>query len=272
MSNNIHGGIAALATKLADKGRHGDDYLVHMSGEEIAMLERLTGQKMTINPQTGQPEAFSLWRMLAAIGAAIAIPFTGGTSSALIGPAIGMGVESLTTPSKPKAQDPGEVEQQRIAKLQEQAKDTVQVPMIRNVQSPGQIYTPQHPAGVTPEKMQILQQNLGTITPGQGYYAHGGPIGMGGHAPPAGGVAEGLLHGPGAGMDDKIPAATTTGQPVLLSDGEFVVPADVVGHLGDGSTGAGARTLHEMIQRVRRIKTNHVGQPNRINTAQVLPQ
>ncbi len=124
MSNNIHGGIAALATKLADKGRHGDDYLVHMSGEEIAALEQITGQRMTINPETGQPEAFSLWKLLAGIGLGIAAPFTGG---ATLGPAIGMGVSAFADSGNKNKVDATEMEKQRIAKLQDQAKDEIQI-------------------------------------------------------------------------------------------------------------------------------------------------
>jgi hypothetical protein len=271
MSDNIHGGIAALANKLADKGRYGDDHLVHMSGEEIALLERLTGHKMTINPQTGQPEAFSLWKLLAGIGAAIAVPFTGGLSSALIGPALGMGVSAFTDPGKQKMADAKQMEQERIAKLQQQAKDTVQVPMLNTVQSPGPVYTPEHPAGIVPEKMQILQQNLGTITPGPNYYARGGPVQYGtGSAGP--GAFEGLLHGPGAGMDDQIQATTTSGQRLALSNNEYVMPADIVSSLGDGATSSGAQVLDQMIARIRKIKTGRAAQPPKLNLTQVLPQ
>jgi len=50
--------------------------------------------------------------------------------------------------------------------------------------------------------------------------------------------------GPGDGQDDHIPA--------LLSDGEFIIPADVVSALGSGSTDAGSDALYEMIHNVRR--------------------
>jgi hypothetical protein len=63
-----------------------------------------------------------------------------------------------------------------------------------------------------------------------------------------------LVEGPGRGLEDRIPAQAGD-QPVLLSDGEFVVPADVVSMLGDGSTKAGVRMLEAMIERVRKAKT-----------------
>jgi hypothetical protein len=41
-------------------------------------------------------------------------------------------------------------------------------------------------------------------------------------------------------MSDSIPATIEGKQPARLADGEFVVPADVVSHLGNGSSKAGA--------------------------------
>jgi hypothetical protein len=60
-----------------------------------------------------------------------------------------------------------------------------------------------------------------------------------------GGYSDGgrMLKGPGDGMSDSIPASIANKQPARLADGEFVVPADVVSHLGNGSTDAGARKL-----------------------------
>lgn len=81
----------------------------------------------------------------------------------------------------------------------------------------------------------------------------------------------GLLHGPGGGMDDKIPGSVQGRDPVALSGGEFVVPADVVAHLGDGSTEAGAQHLYGMLDRVRQTKTGKVRQPGKINAKRMLP-
>ena len=44
------------------------------------------------------------------------------------------------------------------------------------------------------------------------------------------------VNGVGDGMDDMIPATLEGEQDVVLSDGEFIVPADVVSGLGNGST------------------------------------
>jgi hypothetical protein len=49
--------------------------------------------------------------------------------------------------------------------------------------------------------------------------------------------------GPGDGQSDDIPA--------MLADGEFVIPADVVAALGNGSTKAGSDALYEMMHSIR---------------------
>lgn len=65
----------------------------------------------------------------------------------------------------------------------------------------------------------------------------------------------GFLQGGGDGMSDSIPATINDKQPARLADGEFVVPADVVAHLGNGSSKAGAQRLYEMMARVRKART-----------------
>jgi hypothetical protein len=64
-----------------------------------------------------------------------------------------------------------------------------------------------------------------------------------------------MLKGPGDGMSDSIPAQIGSKQPARLADGEFVVSADVVSGLGNGSTDAGARQLYAMMDRVRKART-----------------
>ena len=94
--------------------------------------------------------------------------------------------------------------------------------------------------------------------------AQGGIMGasnLGGYA--AGGNPR-LLRGPGDGMSDNIPATINNRQPARLADGEFVVPADVVSHLGNGSTEAGAKKLHEMMNKVRKERTGKTAQPKAI--------
>jgi hypothetical protein len=96
--------------------------------------------------------------------------------------------------------------------------------------------------------------------------AQGGIMGadssLGGYA--AGGKSR-LLKGPGDGMSDDIPATIADKQPARLADGEFVIPADVVSHLGNGSTDAGAKQLHGMMDKVRKARTGRKAQGKQIN-------
>ena len=101
--------------------------------------------------------------------------------------------------------------------------------------------------------------------------AAGGIMGanLGGYA--AGGNPR-LLKGPGDGMSDDIPATIANRQPARLADGEFVVPADVVSHLGNGSTEAGAKKLHHMMDSVRKARTGNSKQGRQINPNKYLPK
>jgi hypothetical protein len=60
-----------------------------------------------------------------------------------------------------------------------------------------------------------------------------------------GGYSDGgrMLKGPGDGMSDDIPATIANKQPARLANEEFVIPADVVSHLGNGSSEAGAKAV-----------------------------
>ena len=73
------------------------------------------------------------------------------------------------------------------------------------------------------------------------------------------------LGGPTDGMSDQIPATIDNSQPAALSDGEFVIPADVVSHLGNGNSNAGATQLHGMMDKVRQARTGNTDQGQEIN-------
>jgi hypothetical protein len=97
----------------------------------------------------------------------------------------------------------------------------------------------------------IMQANLGS------YAAGGNPR---------------LLRGPGDGMSDNIPATIGGKQPARLADGEFVVPADVVSHLGNGSTAAGAKKLHAMMDKVRMDRTGKKKQAPAVKAKKYIPK
>jgi hypothetical protein len=80
-----------------------------------------------------------------------------------------------------------------------------------------------------------------------------------------------MLKGPGDGMSDSIPASIGSKQPARLADGEFVVPAEVVSHLGNGSTDAGAKQLYSMMNKVRKARTGNPKQGKQIHPGKYLP-
>jgi len=73
------------------------------------------------------------------------------------------------------------------------------------------------------------------------------------------------LSGASDGMADKIPARIDGTQEARLSHGEFVIPADVVGHLGNGNSEAGANRLYAMMDRIRKARTGTAKQGKQIN-------
>lgn len=79
------------------------------------------------------------------------------------------------------------------------------------------------------------------------------------------------LGGSTDGMADQVPAQIDGRQPAALSDGEFVIPADVVSHLGNGNSDAGAKQLHGMMDRVRQERTGTTKQGKQINPASFMP-
>ena len=96
-----------------------------------------------------------------------------------------------------------------------------------------------------------------------------------GYGGPKAGVAQfaegGMLEGPGDGMSDSLAAQIDGSQPAALSQGEFVVPADVVSHLGNGSSDAGSKRLYAMMDEVRQARTGTEKQGKEINPERYMP-
>jgi hypothetical protein len=95
--------------------------------------------------------------------------------------------------------------------------------------------------------------------------AEGGLMGM------AKGGSTNYLRGNTDGMADKLDASIEGVQPAKLSHGEFVVPADVVAHLGNGNSEAGADVLYKMLDRVRHARTGNKKQGKKINPNKFMP-
>jgi hypothetical protein len=117
-------------------------------------------------------------------------------------------------------------------------------------------YRPYEPTPPDPYRPQYPQYAQGGLADLGGYsdYAHGGR----------------MLKGPGDGMSDDIPATIADKQPARLANEEFVIPADVVSHLGNGSSEAGAKALYKMMDRVRRARTGNKKQGKQINPEKYL--
>ena len=79
------------------------------------------------------------------------------------------------------------------------------------------------------------------------------------------------LQGETDGMADRIPAQIGEDQPAALSHGEFVIPADVVSHLGNGNSDAGAQKLYSMMDKIREARTGNKEQGKKINPDKFMP-
>jgi hypothetical protein len=129
---------------------------------------------------------------------------------------------------------------------------------------------PQSSQPITMDYIQSLASQHGIQLP----TANAAKGGVMGQQYDLGGYSDGgrLLKGPGDGMSDNIPASIANKQPARLADGEFVVPADVVSHLGNGSTDAGAKHLYKMMDNVRKARTGRKAQGKQIKADKYLPK
>jgi hypothetical protein len=110
-----------------------------------------------------------------------------------------------------------------------------------------------------------------TIGPQQQSFGGLGSNPQGGMGFASGGMLPRFLSGGGDGMSDSIRANIEGTQEARLADGEFVIPADVVSHLGNGSSKAGARQLYSMMDRVRKARTGNPKQGREIKPTKLMP-
>ena len=151
--------------------------------------------------------------------------------------------------------------------------------LAENFSTAGDGYAPTIPGGTGSADFSMEQpggqMGMG-IGDGLSGHAHGGPIhheGLGSLGYDTYAAGGKLLRGHGDGMSDSIPAIITGNKPqrAALADGEFVIPADVVSHLGNGSTEAGSRKLYSMMNKVRRARTGNPKQGKQINPDKFVP-
>jgi len=126
-------------------------------------------------------------------------------------------------------------------------------------------------AGTIPTKFNpVVPVANGTTAPAEGLAAVITPeqfAEQGGIKMAQGGIADAgrYLQGKTDGMADEIATSIDGEQPAALSHGEFVIPADVVSHLGNGNSEAGADKLYEMMARIRKARTGTEKQGKEIN-------
>jgi hypothetical protein len=113
----------------------------------------------------------------------------------------------------------------------------------------------------------LAQQTLGGV--GYGMARGGSVLAHGGATGPAN--APRTINGAGDGMSDSVPATIEGVQEARLADGEFVIPADVVADLGNGSSNAGSKKLYAMMDRVRKARHGTTKQPPEINMGRLMP-
>ena len=128
--------------------------------------------------------------------------------------------------------------------------------------------------GLTPEAYQQIYGRGNAIDKMQKALKEGEMVNMAdGGISSLGSYSDGgrMLKGPGDGMSDSIPGVIANKQPARLADGEFVVPADVVSHLGNGSTDAGAKQLYSMMDKVRKARTGKKKQAPAVKANRYMP-
>ena len=86
-----------------------------------------------------------------------------------------------------------------------------------------------------------------------------------------GAQTEGMIEGQGDGMSDEVMGMIGDQQQVATSPGEYIVPADVVSGIGNGSSDSGAQQLDGMINSVRQERTGTVEQPEAIIPEEMMP-
>ena len=94
--------LELAAQHLASRGRKGDTMLVHMAPQEVSGLQALAkahGGTLTVNPDTGLPEANFLKRMLPMLIGAALTPLTGGLINPMTAGLLVGGVETARTGS-----------------------------------------------------------------------------------------------------------------------------------------------------------------------------
>ena len=139
----------------------------------------------------------------------------------------------------------------------------------------GDVFGPIYSGTIYSESGDIIPENVDLSLFGDYGMASGGVVprfaqgGLGSLQQYA--VGGKLVNGAGDGMSDDIKANISGHQEARLADGEFVIPADVVSHLGNGSTDAGAKQLYAMMDRIRKARTGRERQAPEVEARKYMP-
>lgn len=129
------------------------------------------------------------------------------------------------------------------------------------------------PKGISPMGLRGIQGGTGKQLVQTGAKGTGGKGGVRYFEKKAGGGTVGglgYLKSAHDGMADQIDATIDNKRPAKLSGGEFVIPADVVSHLGNGNSEAGAKQLYDLMARIRKERTGTTKQGKQINPKKYL--
>jgi len=139
-----------------------------------------------------------------------------------------------------------------------------------------QLHSPDHPMGA----IMMLRQNYGSRQEALSDLMRGeGPAAelLTGPDDPklmyAFGEGSGrYVQGAGDGMSDDVPTTIEGEQPAALADGEYVIPADAVSHIGNGSSNAGAGKLDDLVKQLRKARTGRSNQAPAIDAERYLSE
>jgi hypothetical protein len=224
--------MSGLSNLLALKGRQGDTELIHMSKPEVNVLERMG--KLSVNPRTGLPEAFRLNEKIQSIG--------------------DMSLEENSESAMQQLINYGRNKLEKLNVISTPNEGLQQI----MPKPPLEMKQPMPPQPMPPQPMP----NQGGLS---AMLAEGGQG--------KSGYFEGMVEGEGDGMDDTVDFKVE-GDPIIkrakLSNEEYVMPADSVAILGNGSSDAGAEKLDDFIKYIRSKAFGTTEQQNEINASKEL--
>lgn len=278
----IVGGLATAPLGAAPIGRATGNIIGSAIGNAMAASRaQEIAAEFGLDPTTGPGRAAAIGAMRAAptqIGSALGVPMSGllGQIAGSFTPSYDARAEladRFNTMAAITAMDPymQMIEMRRLYAAMDEAPSAVDFGMDPSWGGP-------NPGEATGNAGQQTGSDFGSPSSGG---SETGPSGVGMKAGGPVKYAEGgsvielqgggkIAIGPGGGLDDLIPTSINGRRAAALSDGEFVIPADVVSMLGDGSSNAGSRRLYDIVRQIRQAKTGTSEQAGPLPVGEIL--